>query len=165
MKPLRELSLSQARISRAQANIKEFAQLLDEYLGSRPSRIRVEIDAKGLGAIRVERREPIPDQLSILLGEALQNLRAGLDNCLYAVAIIDSGTNPPPGASQLQWPIALYPRNGPLTRNGYSICLRISSRPFIEFSPSRLRTPGGIAFASCTTLRASTGTAPPTNSR
>lgn len=110
MKPLRELSLSQARISRAQANIKEFAQLLGEYLGSRPSRIRVDIDAQGRGAIRVERREPIPDQLSILLGEALQNLRAGLDNCLYAVAIIDSGTNPPPGASQLQWPIALSPK-------------------------------------------------------
>ena len=110
MKPLRELSLSQARISRAQDNIREFAQLLGEYLEDRPARIRVDIDAHGHGAIRVERREPIPDQLSILLGEALQNLRAGLDNCLYAVAIIDSGTNPPPGASQLQWPIALSPK-------------------------------------------------------
>lgn len=110
MKPLRELSLSQARISRAQVNIKEFAQLLGEYLEGGPSRIRVDIDAQGHGAIRVERTEPIPDQLSILLGEALQNLRAGLDNCLYAVAIIDSGANPPPGASQLQWPIALSPK-------------------------------------------------------
>lgn len=110
MKPLRELSLSQARISRAQDNVKEFAKLLGEYLECRPSRIRVDIDAQGRGAIRVERREPIPDQLSILLGETLQNLRAGLDNCLYAVAIIDAGTNPPPGASHLQWPIALSPK-------------------------------------------------------
>ncbi|MHA7141848.1 hypothetical protein ACX80T_09970 [Arthrobacter sp. Sr33] len=110
MKPLREVLLSQARISRAQENINEFAQLLGKYLEARPSRLRVDIDAHGHGPIRVERREPIPDQLSILLGEALQNLRAGLDNCLYAVAIIDSGTNPPPGASQLQWPIALSPK-------------------------------------------------------
>ncbi len=65
MKPLRELSLSQARISRAQDNINEFAQLLGEYLEGRPSRIRVDIDAQGHGAIRVERREPIPDQLSV----------------------------------------------------------------------------------------------------
>lgn len=107
MKPTRELSLSQARISRAQDNIKEFSRLLSEYLDGRPSRIQVDIDTRGNGVIRVDRREPIPQQLSILLGEALQNLRAGLDNCLYAVAIIDSGTNPPPGASQLQWPIAL----------------------------------------------------------
>ncbi|WP_312099755.1 hypothetical protein [Corynebacterium dentalis] len=110
MKPLRELSLSQLRISRAQENIKEFAQLLSEYLENRPARIRVNVDTQGHGTIRVERREPIPGQLSILLGEALQNLRAGLDNCLYAVAIIDSGTNPPPGDSQLQWPIALSPK-------------------------------------------------------
>lgn len=110
MKLPRELSLSQARISRAQDNIKEFAQLLSGYLEGGPARIRVDIDDRGRGAIKVERSEPIPDQLSILLGEALQNLRAGLDNCLYAVAIIDSGTNPPPGASQLQWPIALTPK-------------------------------------------------------
>lgn len=110
MKPLRELSLSQARVNRAQDNIKEFSQLLGEYLEGHPSRIRVDIDAQGHGAIRVERREPIPEQLSILLGEALQNLRAGLDNCLYAVAIIDSGSNPPPGDSQLQWPIAHSPK-------------------------------------------------------
>lgn len=110
MKPLRELSLSQARICRAQDNIKEFAQLLGEYLEGRPARILVDIDNQNRGAIKVERSEPIPDQLSILLGEALQNLRAGLDNCLYAVAIMDSGTNPPPGASQLQWPIALTPK-------------------------------------------------------
>jgi hypothetical protein len=101
---------AQARIGRAQDNIKEFAQLLGKYLEGRPSRIRVDIDAQGHGSIRVERREPIPDQLSILLGEALQNLRAGFDNCLYAVAIIDSGTKPPPGASRLQWPIALSPK-------------------------------------------------------
>ena len=110
MKPLRELSLSEARIRRAQDNIKEFAQLLREYLEGRPSRIRVDIDDQGRGIIRVERLEPIPDQLSILLGEALQNLRAGLDNCLYAAAINDSHTNPPPGASQLQWPIARSPK-------------------------------------------------------
>jgi hypothetical protein len=84
--------------------------VLSDYLESRPARIRIDIDADGGGALRVERSEPIPDQLSILLGEALQNLRAGLDNCLYAVAIIDSGTNPPPGANLLQWPIALTPK-------------------------------------------------------
>ena len=110
MKPLRELSMSEARIRRAQDNIKEFAHLLEEYIEGQPSQIRVSIDDHGHGVIRVERLEPIPEQLSILLGEALQNLRAGLDNCLYAVAIIDSGTNPPPGASQLQWPIALSPK-------------------------------------------------------
>lgn len=107
----RELTLSQTRIRRASDNIREFAQLLDEYLDRAPSRLQVTIDEYGNGALRVERLEPIPETLSILLGEALQNLRAGLDNCLYAAAIIDSGANPPPGASALQWPIVLLAKD------------------------------------------------------
>lgn len=102
--------MSRARISRAQDNIKEFAKVLDDYLERHPSIIHVDINSQGLGIIRVERREPIPDELPILLGEALHNLRAGLDNCLYAVAIIDAGENPPPNGTQLQWPIALTPK-------------------------------------------------------
>jgi hypothetical protein len=39
----------------------------------------------------------------------LYELRATLDNCLYEVAIIHSAQNPPPGASQLQFPIYRKP--------------------------------------------------------
>jgi hypothetical protein len=35
----------------------------------------------------------------------LYELRAVLDNCLYAVAVLVSGQNPPPSASRLEWPI------------------------------------------------------------
>lgn len=110
METIRELVIARARISRAQENIKEFAEVLDDYVERRPSKIQVDIDSQGLGKIRVERQEPLHDKLPILLGEALHNLRAGLDNCLYAVAIIDSGENPPPNGTQLQWPIALTPK-------------------------------------------------------
>lgn len=102
--------MARARIRRAHDNINEFAVVLDDYVKRRPSKIQVSIDSQGLGKIRVERQEPLPDDLPILLGEALHNLRAGLDNCLYAVAIIDSGENPPPNGTQLQWPIALTPK-------------------------------------------------------
>lgn len=110
MIPPRELALSQARIHRARDNIKEFSEILDQYLTRCPGDLIVDIDEQGRGTIRVVRREPIPVQLPILLGEALQNLRAGLDNCLYAVAILDSGENPPPGATRLQWPITVTPK-------------------------------------------------------
>lgn len=107
MTSISELALSRARITRAQDNINEFSEVLARYLDRRPAELKVDIDEQGQGTIRVARQESIPVQLPILLGEALQNLRAGLDNCLYAVAIIDSGVNPPPGASKLQWPIAV----------------------------------------------------------
>lgn len=101
--------MSRARVARARDNIAEFAGVLNHYLEVRPAQLAVEIDEQGQGTMRVVRHEPIPVELTILLGEALQNLRAGLDNCLYAVAVIDSGKNPPPGADRLQWPIALTP--------------------------------------------------------
>jgi len=92
VKPLRELSLSQARISRAQDNIKEFSQLLGEYLEGRPSRIQVDIDARGNGVIRVERREPIPDQLSILLvlQSRLRGVAAGFVVALLGAVLVSS---------------------------------------------------------------------------
>lgn len=109
---IRELDMSRARIKRAHDNIKEFAEVVDEYIGRRPADLAADLkdlNELGQGSLRAVRREPIPIELPILLGEALQNLRAGLDNCLYAVAIIDSGMNPPPGGTKLQWPIALTP--------------------------------------------------------
>ena len=47
----------------------------------------------------------------LILGEFPYELRAALDNALYAVAIIDSGQNPPPNASQLEWPICSTPES------------------------------------------------------
>lgn len=82
------------QINRARANINEFGETLGRYLDQRPAAIVVTVSADGQGTVRVVRHEPIPVELSILLGEALQNLRAGLDSCLSAVAIIDSGAYP-----------------------------------------------------------------------
>jgi hypothetical protein len=110
MTSIGELAMSRARIKRAKDNIREFGEVLIEYLDRHPTEVIVNVDHLGQGTLRVVRREPIPVQLPILLGEALQNLRAGLDNCLYAVAIIDSGMNPPPSATKLQWPIAVTPK-------------------------------------------------------
>lgn len=110
MNSISELAMSRARIKRARDNINEFGETLSRYLDQRPAEISINVSQDGQGTVRVVRHEPIPVELSILLGEALQNLRAGLDNFLYAVAIIDSGENPPPGAVKLQWPIAVTPK-------------------------------------------------------
>lgn len=110
MNSISELAKSRARINRARDNINEFGKTLSQYLDQHPAKISVNVGQYGQGTVKVVRHEPIPVELSILLGEALQNLRGGLDNCLYAVAIIDSGENPPPGAEKLQWPIAVTPK-------------------------------------------------------
>jgi hypothetical protein len=60
--------------------------------------MHTEVDAEGNGRVRVVPREPVPHTLGLDLGEFPYQVRASLDNCLYAVAVIDSGQNPPPQA-------------------------------------------------------------------
>jgi hypothetical protein len=96
MTSIGEPTLSRARITRARANISEFAEVLSQYLDRRPAEVIVDINEQGQGTIRVDHREPIPVQLPILLGEALQNLRAGLkqETATTSVTPPDHGRSP-----------------------------------------------------------------------
>jgi len=53
----------------------------------------------------VWRKPPALARWGLLLGDCLHNLRCALDHALYAVAIAESGVNPPPDAATLQFPI------------------------------------------------------------
>jgi hypothetical protein len=99
-----ELTHFRARVERAGVHFKEFGDTWAAYLDQRPHRFSTTVE-DGAGTLRVHREIPIPNELSLVLGEFCYQLRAALDNCLYAAAVIDSGQNPPPGASQLQWPV------------------------------------------------------------
>lgn len=100
-----EIRLLTARLNRARTHYVDFAELWEDYLASRPHSITHELLTDGTVAIRLDRVAPIPAELSIVLGEFLYEMRAALDNCLYAAAVITSGENPPPGAERLEWPI------------------------------------------------------------
>jgi len=100
-----EVRLLIARLNRARTHYLDFAELWAAYLEGRPHSTAREILADGTVTIRLDRVAPIPAELNILLGEFLYEMRAALDNCLYAAAVIASGQNPPPGAERLEWPI------------------------------------------------------------
>lgn len=59
----------------------------------------------GTGTLDVDQVEPLPENLELELGEFLYQLRAALDGAVYASAIQDSGQNPPPKASSIEFPI------------------------------------------------------------
>ena len=104
-----EVAHFRARLDRAREHFSEFGRIWAGYLEQRPHRLLVEIDYEdtGAGVLRVQREIPIPIALRISLGVLVSQLRPALDNCLYAVAVIDSGASPPPGASSLEWPICI----------------------------------------------------------
>lgn len=100
-----ELRLLEARLDRAVTHWKAFKAMWDEYLAERPHTNEIVYGDDGLVEIQMYREDPIPAELSVILGEFLYEMRAALDNCLYAVAVIVCGQNPPPGANKLEWPI------------------------------------------------------------
>jgi hypothetical protein len=102
-----EIALFRARIERAAGHHATFGQIWADHLESGPRAIEVEIDGAGNGRIKVVGDLAVPLELSLVLGEFLYELRAALDNCLYAVAVLESGQQPPPNAERLEWPICL----------------------------------------------------------
>jgi hypothetical protein len=99
------------RLERAKAHRKRFADIWNEFLDSEPYETVCHIDADGEGVISVDAK-PIPEELSVVLGELLYQLRAALDSCIYELAIIDSGQDPPTDAEKLEFPIRNDSRTG-----------------------------------------------------
>jgi hypothetical protein len=101
----REVDIVGARLDRCADHFDSFRVVWEQHLATGPHQVSVELDDDARGRIVFTRHWEPPAELSLILGEYLYELRAALDNALYAVAIIDSGQNPPPKASALEWPI------------------------------------------------------------
>jgi len=100
-----ETRLVAARLERAEQHFEAFGEARAAYLDTKPHRLVRTIEIDGTVVVRLERASPLPVELSIEFGELLYELRAALDNSLYAVAVITSGESPPPQAGRLEWPI------------------------------------------------------------
>src|SRR5699024_1049536 len=101
----REVDIVWARLERCKDHFKSFGTTWAEHLDSQPHSPKVEVDKDGNGRLMLIRHREPPLVLSLFLGEFLYELRAALDNALYAAAILDPGRNPPPKAESLEWPI------------------------------------------------------------
>jgi hypothetical protein len=105
-----EIRLLNARVDRAKQHFEAFGHTWAEYLAARPHSLDHTVEEDGIVVLRLLRRTPLPVELSLVFGEFLYELRAALDNCLYAAAVLVSGENPPPSATRLEWPIRLTPK-------------------------------------------------------
>lgn len=100
-----EVRLLHARLRRAEEHYRSFGRIWTEYLDGHPHTLDRTLEEDGAVVTRLRRAAPLPAELSVIFGELLYELRAALDNCLYALAVIVSGQNPPPNAGRLEWPI------------------------------------------------------------
>jgi len=103
------VGLLRARLDRAEQHYESFGRIWSDYLDQRPYTIDRILEEDGTTVARLRRLMPLPAELSVVFGELLYELRAGLDNCLYAAAVVVSGQSSPPSASRLEWPIRETP--------------------------------------------------------
>ncbi|SEE78718.1 hypothetical protein [Ruania alba] len=107
------------RLDRAARHREDGIRLWNEYLETHPYDYTVINKHDGTYVGRVIQEAPVPAELGILIGEWLYNLRAALDNVIWATAAYVAGTIPPPKQHVLQYPI--YDTEGAWTRNLYRI--------------------------------------------
>ncbi len=93
------------RIERAYAHREALGKIWNDIVHEDLYRVVVDMQRDGTGAIALEQINPLPVSCSFELGETLYNFRAALDECVYRAAIIQSGQDPPPGESRLEFPI------------------------------------------------------------
>jgi hypothetical protein len=95
---------SRDRIDRAQAHRAVFSDGWKALLKRIRQKPIIQVQQDGTGSISVE-PPPLPNTLSLELGEMMYQLRAALDACVYRAAILDSGMDPPPNENALEFPI------------------------------------------------------------
>lgn len=91
------------KIERAKHHVNDLNEQLDAFLARRPFKLVVRYKPKRSQAIlAVKTEEAIPPALSLVIGDAVHNLRSALDLTLYAMAHAKS-----PSPHKIQFP---FPR-------------------------------------------------------
>lgn len=96
-----------AKLARADEHLSTLYRETDGWGDRDPFRVVRQSNADGSVHEFSLRFQVQPDTLrwALLLGDALHNLRGALDHVVYALAIRQTGQDPPPGAERLMYPI------------------------------------------------------------
>jgi hypothetical protein len=100
------------KLGRAEEHFSTVKSDLIAWKESQPYIVTKKSDANGSRhslIIEIKGSPPL-DRCSVVSGDCIHNLRAALDNLVYAVAVQESGADPPPKFMDLQFPITDTPR-------------------------------------------------------
>jgi hypothetical protein len=120
-----------ARIARAVHHANEAADLWNSLDIMQLLAVTLLVRDDGTGTLDVDQVEPLPESLELELGEYLYQLRAALGSSVYASAIQDSGQNPPPKPSSIEFPICESKEEWPRQSRKIAL-LNAGRRRFIE---------------------------------
>jgi len=88
------LAKVRAKIKRANKHIQDAKSIIEAFRNTDPYGVRVEIDLESGHKIqRVHQRAPVPEELSLVIGDAVHNLRSALDHLAWQ--LVEKNGNTP----------------------------------------------------------------------
>jgi hypothetical protein len=103
-----ELSSVTAKLNWAEEHLKvvenEIATWMDRDLYGTSQQVNADCTRYSL-ILNLKGDSPPLERWSLISGDIVHNLRCALDHLIYAIAIQESGKNPPPSAGGLQFPL------------------------------------------------------------
>jgi len=100
------------KIGRAEEHFNRVKAELTAWKNTNPYVVTRKRDTDGTRhSLVVDISKPPPlDHWALLTGDCVHNLRSALDSAVYALAVKESGSNPPPNFDALQFPITDAPK-------------------------------------------------------
>jgi hypothetical protein len=98
-----------AKLARADYHAQVLKDAIKPWMDTNPYRVSRDVNADSTRYSLVAHltgKEPELQEWSLIAGDCLHNLRSVLDHLVYAVAVHESGANPPPDERNLMFPIA-----------------------------------------------------------
>lgn len=108
-----EYEVARLRFRRAIAHGERLAQLWNDLPTGYLCTPKARADADGNGVLIATNVGSIPDELPLLLGELLYQLRSALDACIYQATVYATKLDPPPDEGKLEFPITTDPNKWP----------------------------------------------------
>lgn len=103
-----DLTSCSAKMRRAEEHLEAIKDKIRAWHNTNPYRLVRQTDAKLTRhsiVAKFDRKPPIA-RLQLLAGDCAHAFRSALDHLVYAVAVFQSGIDPPPDERRLQFPIA-----------------------------------------------------------
>jgi hypothetical protein len=98
-----------AKLQRAEQHMQSLQNEITAWMATEPyvTRPVVNADSTRYSIIAyLVGKEPPLQAWTLVVGDSLHNLRCALDHLVYAIAVHESGTDPPPDENKLMFPIA-----------------------------------------------------------
>jgi hypothetical protein len=123
-----------AKLARADEHLSTLYRETDGWGDGEPFRIVRGSNADGSVHEFGLRFETQPDvwRWGLLIGDALHNMRCALDHIVYALAVQQTGQDPPPNASRLNFPIRSRPEFWDRKTDKIVACLNEPTRAAIK---------------------------------